>query len=587
MLTIVNTKAFLVLLAAAVALTSAGCTGGGSTAPAGTGGGTDTTGSDSAGAGAETTAAVDTTATTDSGATADATVGGDGAIGVDSAGDAKPADGSVDVGGVDGAGDTGAGDTGAGDTGAGDVSKPPFACKTDAECKALVMGPCVSAQCATGTCVVAAAADKSACTATGACGGTGSCGMGACQYTSPCLPAPCNAAALKCGDKVSFDAATMGASKMGVYSCTAAKWSGGEKAFSLATDTTQVAAIELAAAASWTVLDLSPNAAGLCLPGKCMSAGPKLLLGLQPGKPRLLIVDSMGTGTATLTVTCTAGLPTCGDSKCDPVAGETCGNCGKDCGACKDACTTSKAPGCKDNPCEACACAKDPYCCKTAWDTTCQSACKSCNAGKCGDAVCTAPETCGSCPKDCGGCGDPAPPKCGDGKCEGNEHCGVCPTDCGKCGDYACTCKADSFCCTGSFDSLCFQACAKCAGGPCPKPTCGDGMCVGKETCSTCAKDCGDCPKPVCGDSKCEAASETCTSCAKDCGDCPKPVCGNGKCEAGETLSTCPKDCTVAAIGCEGHCDDSSKDAKGDTCWCDDVCQSSGDCCDDKAKFCP
>ncbi len=50
-------------------------------------------------------------------------------------------------------------------------------------------------------------------------------------------------------------------------------------------------------------------------------------------------------------------------------------------------------------------------------------------------------------------------------------------------------------------------------------PACGDGVCNGTETCSTCPVDCGVCP-PACGDVVCNG-TETCSTCPADCGACP------------------------------------------------------------------
>ncbi len=49
-------------------------------------------------------------------------------------------------------------------------------------------------------------------------------------------------------------------------------------------------------------------------------------------------------------------------------------------------------------------------------------------------------------------------------------------------------------------------------------PVCGDNVCSGPETCTTCQSDCGACA-PVCGDDICNGA-ETCSSCRRDCGAC-------------------------------------------------------------------
>jgi hypothetical protein len=44
----------------------------------------------------------------------------------------------------------------------------------------------------------------------------------------------------------------------------------------------------------------------------------------------------------------------------------------------------------------------------------------------CGDGACAAPESCASCPADCGACG----PTCGDQACSGGETCHTCAADC-------------------------------------------------------------------------------------------------------------------------------------------------------------
>jgi subtilisin family serine protease len=58
-------------------------------------------------------------------------------------------------------------------------------------------------------------------------------------------------------------------------------------------------------------------------------------------------------------------------------------------------------------------------------------------------------------------------------------------------------------------------------GRPKPLTYCGDKICNGLETCTTCSTDCGVCP-PSCGDHTCNG-TETCTTCSTDCGACPPP----------------------------------------------------------------
>ena len=92
--------------------------------------------------------------------------------------------------------------------------------------------------------------------------------------------------------------------------------------------------------------------------------------------------------------------------------------------------------------------------------------------------------------------------RCGNGVCGGSETCSSCPSDCGPCA------------------------------------VCGDGRCIGGETCSSCPRDCGECSG--CGDGTC-STGENCSNCPQDCGVCPS--CGDGNCQSGETCSTCPQDC--------------------------------------------
>lgn len=111
--------------------------------------------------------------------------------------------------------------------------------------------------------------------------------------------------------------------------------------------------------------------------------------------------------------------------------------------------------------------------------------------------------------------------KCGDGQCGRKESCSSCAADCGACPP------------------------------PPSSPVCGDGTCAAGETCTSCAGDCGACPVeppspsgPVCGDAVCAGLDgELCTNCA----DCVTTsiTCGNGACQAGETASSCRPDCGV------------------------------------------
>jgi len=169
----------------------------------------------------------------------------------------------------------------------------------------------------------------------------------------------------------------------------------------------------------------------------------------------------------------------------------------------------------------------------------------------CGDKVCTAPETCGACPVDCGPC-------CGNQTCDKDEgeSCATCPADCGG------TCCGNTLC-EPALGETCQNCVADC-GSCCPNGTCDE---AAGETCQTCAADCGSC----CGNTLCEALlGEDCKTCATDCGPC----CGNGKCEGtlGEDCKTCAKDCGA----CPAACGNGTVDA-GEAC--DDGNTKDGDGC--------
>jgi len=87
---------------------------------------------------------------------------------------------------------------------------------------------------------------------------------------------------------------------------------------------------------------------------------------------------------------------------------------------------------------------------------------------------------------------------------------------CNGCACEASVCAKDSYCCKTAWDSKCVTACAKASGAVCPKVICGDGVCAGTETCTSCQGDCGACPIK-CGDGKCAAPIETAANCAADC----------------------------------------------------------------------
>ncbi len=418
----------------------------------------------------------------------------------------------------------------------------PAVCSKDDECKALTQSDCLTAYCdlPTKQCTVAAAADGKTCKVHGPCGGGGKCQAGVCQAENGCAPAACTPMAIACGAELKIDPAEM-PNKFKQYACDSATWEGPDRVFSLTVTSAKLAQVTLQGGGKWKIFDLAPATADGCNPATCAMTGTTLQFGLQAATPRWLAIDSAPGATPTvISVACAASAfcgnatcesteacwscpadcgacDSCGDGKCEPKKLENCTSCAKDCGACKPGCPEKDTAGCTTHTCEACVCAADPFCCATKWDDLCAKACLACSqnvcgdgkcdagesqggcvqdcppAAQCGDGKCVKGESCAGCPQDCGNCNVVAAKSCGDGLCKGNEHCGNCAIDCGNCGNIGCVCAKDAFCCSTAFDAQCVDTCASCAKGLCPKPTCGDGVCGGGETCSSCATDCGPC----------------------------------------------------------------------------------------------
>lgn len=187
-------------------------------------------------------------------------------------------------------------------------------------------------------------------------------------------------------------------------------------------------------------------------------------------------------------------------------------------------------------------------------------------------------ETAETCPRDFPG------PGCGDGVCAVDEDPAHCPTEChaGSCGDGTCELHENA--------AVCAEDCT---------PGCGDGVCQAGEEAS-CARDCEPCTGDscVCGDMVC-GTGESMMSCPQDC---TEPSCGNGAKEEGEPCDdgndvdgdACTNTCTVATCGDgivwtgEEACDDGPDNGPGKACnamcqanTCGDGDLGPGEMCDD------
>ncbi len=173
--------------------------------------------------------------------------------------------------------------------------------------------------------------------------------------------------------------------------------------------------------------------------------------------------------------------------------------------------------------------------CEAGESETCPDDCVT----TCGNEICEQGER-NSCPQDCTVCGDRI---CGDGELQS------CPQDCGVCmpserfclGKLLRVCNANG---TAFEDVDCTAFDQTCASGNCVEPdVCGNGACESGETLQTCPDDC----TVICGDGACDP-SETFTSCSADC----DPECGDASCQGDELFETCPLDCLP---GCgDGAC---------------------------------
>ncbi len=294
---------------------------------------------------------------------------------------------------------------------------------------------------------------------------------------------------------------------------------------------------------------------------------------------------------------CDCGDAVCGVDECGTPCGDLEGECaeGAFCleGACYEGagCEESETPGCDGCACEECVGAADSFCTETAWDSLCVQQCLmlcgGCGDGAgCGDGVCEFPETCSSCPEDCGcpgalECGwsdelqgfDCVVGSCEDGMemgcCDGDvlnkcvEVYGFITSDCTEngnvCGWFAGDEANDPGYYCGSADLLVDEDPDGAYPAMCPEFVC-EADCTDLE-CGPdplCGEDCGVCEDGL----VCEG--NACVECQPDCGDLEcgaDPVCGTecGPCEDGFLCEegmcvACEPDCTDLECGADPIC---------------------------------
>lgn len=313
----------------------------------------------------------------------------------------------------------------------------------------------------------------------------------------------------------------------------------------------------------------------------------------------------------------------CGNGECG--MGEDCQTCGLDCGLCEESCCNAhEGPGCNNDLVEFITCQIRPECCTSAWSEECATLVLDNAPGSCcGDGACMLPETCDSCPYDCGACfaecgngvcevdlGEDCgachidcgycASQCGNSHCEPGETCTNCPNDCGLCHDCCqqhvttgcedpeitiCVCLEAPECCTQEWSATCALLTDTLGCGLCPG-LCGNGECDGQEYCASCPSDCGSCdfdccvphPAPGCSDpavtqAVCSDMPECCevqwsAACIASLSALMPPYCcGDNLCSPSENVLQCA-DCAASSDCCAPHASASCADPAVAQCVC-------------------
>ncbi|MFT5429672.1 MAG: hypothetical protein ACI9OJ_000344 [Myxococcota bacterium] len=227
--------------------------------------------------------------------------------------------------------------------------------------------------------------------------------------------------------------------------------------------------------------------------------------------------------------------------------------------------------GCDNDPCEACVCGFDDYCCDTAWDELCVAQTELCPA-ECG-SVCNGIGCCTAIGSEGGG-----PPGCSNDICE------------------ACVVAELGFCalewaepCADIANTTCISACNQCGGSPCSDANsctsndiCDDGTCVGTLNVDFCDDE-DECTIDTCdAEAGCDNEFNSEVAC-DDSNACTKDFCG----EVGGCVNS-PKDCgdqdpctTDACDTVTGDCSNPPLESPAPASSC---CSPSGGAgCDDAA----